>query len=137
MGTWQEDLVEAVKSTAEREAEDEERRRKRVAEGLEVGQAALRQGAEALRFAAEKLRDKGLTPELEEKPDETRLAFRDLGVRLWLERESAVVKVVLGEGKPREFDFAKDRHLAPKDVEEYVGRRAVELVRTTRRSAPW
>ena len=56
---------------------------------------------------------------------------------LELVRDSAVIKVAFVEGKPREFDFAKDRHIAAADVEEYVGRRSVELVRTAQKAAPW
>jgi hypothetical protein len=45
--------------------------------------------------------------------------------------------VNVAETKPREFDFAKDRHIAATDVEEYVGRRAVELVRLAQKATPW
>ena len=53
------------------------------------------------------------------------------------ETTSAVIKVTFGEGKPREFDFAKDRHIAPADVEEYIGRRSLELVRAAHKAHPW
>ena len=43
-------------------------------------------------------------------------------------RESAIIKVTFGEGKPRELDLAKDRHVAPADVVKYMERRALELL---------
>ncbi len=99
-------------------------------------------GIEALRFTRDRLRDKGQPAELTEERDHYRLALRDLGIKLELVRESAMIKVTFGEGKPREFDMAKDRHIAPADVEEYMGRRSLEL--RARRvqgpalvSAPW
>ena len=64
-------------------------------------------------------------------------SIREVGLNVELVRESAVIKVTFIEGKPREFDFAKDRHIAPADVEEYVGRRAVELVRAAHKAHPW
>ena len=54
-----------------------------------------------------------------------------------LDRSTAVLTVTYDAAKPREFDFAKDRHLSPKDVEEYVGRRLVELARAAQKAHPW
>ena len=65
------------------------------------------------------------------------LTLGALSLTLELSRESAVIKVTFGEGKPRDFDLAKDRHIAPADVEEYMGRRSLELVRAAYKAAPW
>jgi len=137
MATWRDELVEAVKSKAEREEEEREKHRKRVAEALATAEAALNLSTEALRFANEKLKEKQQTADLSETPDSCVLAFREQKLAVELNRETAVVKVTFGESKPREFDFAKDRHIAPTDVEEYMGRRALELVRTAYKSSPW
>jgi len=137
MASWRDELVEAVKSKAEREAEEAERHRKRVEEALTTAEAAMALGIEALRFTRDRLRDKGQPAELAEERDHYRLALRDLGIKLDLVRESAIIKVTFGDGKPREFDMAKDRHIAPADVEEYMGRRSLELVRAAYKGQPW
>lgn len=137
MPSWRDELIEAVKTKAEREAEEQARHRKRVEEALATAEAAMALGIEALRYTKEKLAEKGQAPELAEEKDRHRLKLGDLGLTLELVRESAVIKVTFGEGKPREFDLAKDRHIAPADVEEYMGRRALELVRAAYKANPW
>jgi hypothetical protein len=137
VASWRDELIEAAKSKTERDAEERERHRKRVEEALNTAEAALGLGAEALRFTHGRLREKEQAAELVEGEDDFRLKVGDHGLRVELARDAAIVRVTFGDGKPREFDFAKDRHIAPADVEEYIGRRAVELVRTAQKSSPW
>ncbi|KYF62409.1 hypothetical protein [Sorangium cellulosum] len=137
MATWRDELIEAVKSKAEREAEELARHKKRVAEALAAAESAVSLGAESLKFAHEKLQEKGQPIVFSQEPDKHRLAFGEFSLALELLRDSAIVRVTFGDGKPREFDFAKDRHIAPADVEEYIGRRALELVRAAQKAAPW
>jgi hypothetical protein len=137
MASWRDELTEAVKSKAEREAEEAARQRKRVEEALATAEAAMALGAEALRYTRDRLHEKGQPVELTDDKDRHRLTLHELSLSLELARESAVIKVTYGEGKPREFDLAKDRHIAPSDVEEYMGRRALELVRGAYKSHPW
>jgi hypothetical protein len=135
--TWRDELIEAVKSKAERDAEELARHKKRVAEALAAAESAVSLGAESLKFANEKLLEKGQKAVLAQEPDKHRLALGDFSLTLELVRDAAIVRVTFGEGKPREFDFAKDRHIAPADVEEYIGRRALELIRAAQKAAPW
>ncbi len=137
MPSWRDELMEAVKTKAERDAEEAARHRKRVEEALATAEAAMKLGAEALRFASEKLKEKGQAASLEEPQDVLKLSLGEISLRLELSRESAVIKVTFGDAKPRDFDFAKDRHISPTDVEEYVGRRALELVRAAQKATPW
>ncbi len=137
MPSWRDELTEAVKSKAEREAEEAARHRKRVEEALATAETAMKLGTEALAYTRDSLRDKGQPVELIEEKDRHRLTLHDLALTLELVRESAVIKVTFGEGKPREFDLAKDRHIAPADVEEYIGRRSLELVRNAYKANPW
>ncbi len=135
--SWRDELIEAVKTKAERDAEEAERHRKRVAEALTTAEAAMSLAVEALRFTCSKIKDKSQPAELHEETDAYKLALNEHTLALALVRDSAVIKITLGDGKPREFDFAKDRHIAPADVEEYVGRRALELVRGAQKASPW
>lgn len=153
MANWREELTEAIKTKAEREAEEAARLRQRVAEALGTAESAFDLAIGALRFAQEKIAEKGQPASLEltpsagpegtDKPGAARLllgqpgATGTLALGLQLDRETAIVKVNVAETKPREFDFAKDRHIAATDVEEYVGRRAVELVRLAQKATPW
>jgi hypothetical protein len=137
MASWREELTEVVKTKAEREAEELARHKKRVEEALTTAEAAMRLGAEGLRFTRDKLVEKEQKAELSDEADKLRLTLYEHSLALELVRESAIVRVTFGEGKPREFDFAKDRHIAPPDVEEYVGRRSLELARAGQKSHPW
>lgn len=139
MPNWREELVEAAKTKAEREEEERARHRKRVEEALTTAESAMALGAEALRFTRDKLAEKSQQAELSETEakDCYKLSLYEFSLSLDLVRESAVIKVTFGESKPREFDFAKDRHIAPADVEEYVGRRTLELVRAAQKAHPW
>jgi hypothetical protein len=137
MGNWREELIDVVKSQAEREAEEEARKAKRLAEALKVAEEALQKATDGLRFTNEQLKSKSQPAKLEEKSDDISLMMNDLSLSVGLSRSDAVLKVVFNEGRPREFDFAKDRHLSAKDVEEYVGRRAVEFARAAQKSNPW
>ena|SRR5215471_6975087 len=137
MATWRDELIEAVKTKAEREAEEQERLRKRIAEALAYAEKALVEASGALRFACDQVKSKKQPAELVEGKDAFKLLVHDQSLAVELARDSAVIKVTFGEGKPREFDFAKDRHIAPNDVEEYVGRRSLELIRAAQKSNPW
>jgi hypothetical protein len=137
MASWRDELVEAVKSKAERDAEEAARHKKRVEEALATAETAMGLGADSLRFTRDRLREKEQPADLSEEKDRYRLALFDLALTLELVRESAVIKITFGEGKPREFDLAKDRHIAPVDVEEYIGRRSLELVRAANKAHPW
>ena len=137
MASWRDELIEAVKTKGEREAEELARHKKRVEEALTTAEAAIKLGAEGLRFTCEKLKEKEQPGVFTESQDAFKLTIHEHSLTLELSRESAVIKITFGEGKPREFDFAKDRHIAPADVEEYIGRRSLELVRAAHKSHPW
>jgi hypothetical protein len=134
---WRDELIESVKTKAEREEEERARHRKRVEEALATAEAAMKLGGEALRFTRDRLKEKEQPVELGEQADSYKLTLRELSLTLELARDSAVIKALYGDGKPREFDFAKDRHIAPADVEEYIGRRSLELVRAAQKAHPW
>ncbi len=137
MAGWRDEIIEAAKTKAERDAEEAAKHKKRVEEALTTADASVALAKEALGFARDRLRDQQLEASLEDQPDKLRLGLRDFSLTVELARDSAILKVTFGEGKPREFDFAKDRHIAPPDVEEYVGRRLVELVKAAQKAAPW
>lgn len=137
MPSWRDELIEAVKTKAEREAEELARQKKRVEEALATADDAMKAGAEALRFSSEKLTEKGQPVKLEESSDVLKLSLQELSLKLELSRETAIIKVTFGDAKPREFDFAKDRHISKGDVEEYVGRRSLEFVRSAQKAFPW
>ncbi len=71
MATWRDELIEAVKTKAEREAEELARHRKRVEEALTTADAAVNLGVEGLRFTRDRLTDKGQPVELTEAQDAT------------------------------------------------------------------
>jgi hypothetical protein len=137
MSSWREELTEVVKTKAERDAEEQARQKKRVAEALATAETAMSLGADALRYARDRLVEKEQTAELTEGPDYYKLVVHEQTVALELVRDSAVLRVMAGDAKPREFDFAKDRHIAPTDVDEYMGRRLLELVRAAHKAQPW
>jgi hypothetical protein len=137
MNNWRDELVEAIKTAEERQAEELDRKRKRLEEALQVADEALSQARNGLRFAGEQLKSKNQPASVSEAEGRCALELRELSVAVELNREEAVVKVVFNQQRPREFDFSKDRHLSPKDVEEYVGRRAVELARAAQKADPW
>ena len=151
MPNWRDELCDAVKTKAEREREEQERQRQRVQEALASAEGALTLALEAAKFAHERIVEKGQSaslveeredvpveggaPESRVKSSKLTLGAHTLGLEL--DRSTAILKVSFLEGKPREFDFARDRHIAAVDVEEYVGRRAVEFVRAAQKSSPW
>lgn len=135
--TWRDELKEAVKSKAEREAEEAERKRKRVEAALKVAGEALILCSGGLEFALQELQGKQQPAQLSAAGDRRQLTLGEQSLVVELDRETAVLKVTLNDSKPREFDLAQDRHLAPKDIEEYVGRRAVELARAAYKAQPW
>ncbi|KYF81936.1 hypothetical protein BE17_49890, partial [Sorangium cellulosum] len=96
MPTWRDELIEAVKSKAEREAEDLARHKKRVAEALAAAESAVAQGAESLKFAHERLQEKGQPIVLSQEQDKHRLAFGEFSLALELLRDSAIVRVTFG-----------------------------------------
>lgn len=137
MASWRDELIEAAKTKAEREEEELARHRKRVQEALNTAETAYNLAVAALEFTRDRVADKGQTPQLATQTDVHSFELLTHKLRIELVRDAAVIKVIYGEGKPREFDFAKDRHIAPADVEEYVGRRAVELVKSAQKATPW
>jgi len=154
---WRDELNDAVKTKAERDAEEAAKLKQRVKEALASAEAAFTLAVEALRFGHERVNEKGQTTKFLEEHEEVegesadaakpgakkkvvklaRLLLNGLTLTLELDRTTAIVKVSFLEGKPREFDFARDRHIAAADVEEYVGRRVVELVRAAQKASPW
>ena len=126
MANWRDELVNVVKSKSEREAEEDKRKAKRLADALKVAEEALRKASDGLRFANDQFKSKSQPATLASEADDVSLKMNDLSLSVGLVRTDAVVKVIFNDGRPREFDFAKDRHLSIKDVEEYVGRRAVD-----------
>ncbi len=137
MANWRDELSEVVKTKAERDAEEKERQRKRVEEALTSAEAAMQLARDGLVFTRDRIAEKNLPCALDDSKDALRLSLRELALAVALDRETAIIKVTFIEGKPREFDFAKDRHIAAADVEDYVGRRAVELVRAAHKAQPW
>ena len=137
MPNWRDELIEAVKTKQEREDEEAARHRQRVLEALSSAESALELAREALVFAKERIAEKGQAAQLEPMELGVRLTLGALALGIELDRATAVLRVSYLEGRPREFDFARGRHIAPTDVEEYVGRRAVELVRNAQKAAPW
>lgn len=137
MASWKDEIIEATKSKAERETEEQARQRQRLEEALASARGALEHAATALRFARERLQEKQQPVTLAEEPAKLSLTVHGHALLVELALDTAVLKVALGEGKPREFDFMKDRHVGGPDVEEYVGRRALELVRAAQKSNPW
>lgn len=137
MASWREELVEVVKSQSEREQEERERQQKRLKEALEVADEAMTQAVEGLQFVNQQLKSKSQPSSYDQAEGHHTLALHDQKLAVGLSRDDAVLKVIFNDSRPREFDFAKDRHLSPKDVEEYVGRRAVELARAAQKQNPW
>jgi hypothetical protein len=137
VNSWRDELQEVIRTKAERDAEEQERHKKRIIEALEVADRAHVEAVEGLRFAATELEKKGQPASFEEQAGSCRLGLHGIDVVVELHRETAILRVRYKEGKPRDFDFATDRHLAPKDIEEYVGRRLVEMVRAAQKEHPW
>jgi predicted RNase H-like HicB family nuclease len=137
MANWRDELTEVIKSKAERDAEEAERQKKRLEEALEVADDALRLALEGLKYTHEQIDEKSQPSKLEESEGAHTLSLHELSLVVGLSRSDAVLKVTFNDGRPRDFDFAKDRHLSPKDVEEYVGRRAVEFARAAQKQSPW
>ena len=137
MPNWRDELIDAVKTKAEREAEEAAKHRQRVQEALASAEGAMGLATAALGFAHERIVEKGQAAKLDKTESGAKLELGSLSLAIDLDRNTAIVKVSYLEGKPREFDFARDRHIAPADVEEYVGRRAVELVRNAQKAHPW
>lgn len=137
MTTWRDELLEAIKTRVEREAEDETKRIKRLEEALKVAEDALLMAHENLRFTQEQLLVKEQLATVTPAGDAATLELHGQTLTVDLDRAGAILKVAANGSRPREFDFAKDRHISPKDVEEYVGRRALEMVRAAHKIAPW
>jgi hypothetical protein len=137
MASWRDELIEAVKSKAERDAEEAARHKKRVEEALATAETAVKLAIDALRYTRDQIAEKGQPVTLTEEGDSAKLTLHELTLGLELVRESALIRITFGDAKPREFDLAKDRHIAPADVEEYMGRRALELVRGAYKAHAW
>lgn len=137
MPNWRDELVEAVKTKVEREAEEAEKHRQRVREALTSAEAALKLGAEALVFAAERVKEKGREVSLDVTEHKALFTLDGMALIAELDTSTAIIKVTYLEAKAREFDFARDRHIASADVEEYLGRRVVELVKAAQKANPW
>jgi hypothetical protein len=137
VNNWREELVETIKSKDERESEEKERRAKRITEALKVAEEALRMALEGLKFTNEQLKGKKQPASFKKATAGATLAMHDFSIDVKLRREDAVLEVSYSGGRPKQFDFAKDRHLAASDVEEYVGRRALEMARAAQKANPW
>ncbi len=137
MSNWRKELIDTIRSKEDREREEQERARKRLEAALKIADEAMRGAAESLRFAHEQFSAKGQPSKLDESGDKLHFELFELHLSVELCRDDAILKINYVEGRPREFDFSKDRHLGPRDVEEYVGRRAVELARAAQKSNPW
>jgi hypothetical protein len=137
MTTWRDELQEAIKTQAERDAEEAARRKKRLEEALKVADEARALADEGLSFVREQLASKGQSASLLRDGEALTLSLHGQALTIELDRSEAILKVSSNGARPREFDFAKDRHIAPKDVEEYVGRRAVEFARAAQKVSPW
>src|SRR3954469_16115182 len=99
MASWRDELTEAVKSKAERDAEEAARHKKRVEEALATAETAMGLATEALRYTCAELQRKQQPAELVEDKDRYKLTVGALSLALELSRESAVIKVTFGEGK--------------------------------------
>lgn len=142
MANWRDELIEAVKTKAEREAEEAEKQRLRVREALTSAESALKLGVEALAFAAERVKEKGREVTLDATEHAVKFhlgpaAGPQMSLAAELDTSTAIIKVSYLDAKAREFDFARDRHIAAADVEEYLGRRVVELIRAAQKASPW
>jgi hypothetical protein len=137
MTTWREELIEAIKSKAERDAEEDEKRKRRLEEALKIADEAVAKALEGLEFTREQLAAKQQPVKVKKNGGNASFELHGQTLSVDLDRGDAMLKVSFNGGKPREFDFAKDRHISPKDVEEYVGRRAVELARAAQKAKPW
>ena len=137
MPNWRDELIEAVKTKAEREAEDAEKQRQRVREALSSAESALKLGADALGFALERVKEKGREVSLDVAVHAVKFVLGNLSLAADLDPTTAVIKVSYLDAKAREFDFARDRHITAADVEEYLGRRVVELIRAAQKANPW
>lgn len=134
---WKDDLFEASKTKAEREEEERIRQAKRVEEALSTADAAMTLALQALEFSAERLRSQKQPVVLEDIAGGKRLKLHEPTLEVALSRETAILTVLAEGNKPREFDFVRDRHIAAADVEEYVGKRCLELVRLVQQNHPW
>ncbi len=142
MANWRDELIEAVKTKAERDAEEAEKQRLRVREALTSAESALKLGIEALTFAADHVKEKGREVSLEVHEHSAKFHLGgapgpQMSIAADLDPTTAIIKVSYLDAKAREFDFARDRHIAAADVEEYLGRRVVELIRAAQKANPW
>ncbi len=96
MASWRDELIEVIKTKAERDAEEQARHRKRVEEALATAEAAMALGVEGLRFTTEHLRGKAQPAELVEAPDSYKITLHDLSLALELVREGAIIKITFG-----------------------------------------
>ncbi|MSP23813.1 MAG: hypothetical protein EXR75_01345 [Myxococcales bacterium] len=137
MTTWRDELEEAIKSKNERDLEENDRKKKRLEEALKIAKEALGMAIAGMRFASEKLTDKAQPCAFSESASAAELSLHGQSLRVAVEAGDALLRVTFGETRPRDFDFGKDRHIAPRDVEEYIGRRTVEFARAAQKSNPW
>lgn len=146
MPNWRDELIDAVKTKAEREAEEAEKQRQRVREAMTSAEAALKLGVDALAFASERVKEKGKTSTVESSDHAVKFTMQGpdvnggtttMSIAADLDPATAIIKVTYQDAKAREFDFARDRHIAAADVEEYLGRRVVELIRAAQKASPW
>lgn len=149
MPNWRDELIDAVKTKAEREAEEAEKQQQRVREAMTSAEAALKLGVEALTFASERVKEKGKTSDVTSSVHAVKFSMQGppapgegggpttMTISADLDPATAIIKVTYQDAKAREFDFARDRHIASADVEEYLGRRVVELIRSAQKAAPW
>ena len=137
MTTWRDELLETIKTRAERDTEEETKRKKRLDEALTIAEEALLKAHDGLTFTHEQLLVKAQAATVSRDGDAATIELQGQTLTVGLDRAEATLNVTVNGGRPRAFDFAKDRHIVPKDVEEYVGRRVLELVRAAHNVAPW
>ena len=67
MPNWRDELIEAVKTKSEREAEEAAKQRQRVLEALSSAEGAVTLASDALRFACDRISEKGQAAALQEE----------------------------------------------------------------------
>lgn len=135
--SWRDELLEAVKTQQERDDEKAARLRERVAAALVIAEDAYGLLTGVLTFVHEQILAKGQQATFNTSEDGCELRLDDFAITANLSKTDAQLSVNFNKARPRSFDFLNDRHLSAKDVEEYVGRRAVELVRAAQQKSPW
>ena len=93
MTTWRDELLEAIKTRAERDAEEEAKRKKRLEEALKIADEASEKAHEGLAFTHDHLVAKGLSPTLTRDGNAATLEFCGQTLTVDLDRSEAMLKV--------------------------------------------